>query len=505
MKKAICILLIASMLIPFSSCSENEVSNPKTTDNSAADGVGTGNGTVTASGIEYEKDSLPELDFGGETVTILSLEGQYDNSFYETAVTVEDLNSNAVNDSIYNREIFVEDRLGVEINNVKVQSVTGEIDKELNSGDDNYDGFIHVNHILSKYVFEEYLADLKTVNYLDFDKPWWSDKFNKEAEIFGELYFSTGSLCLSLIKNTYAVFYNKALAENYEESVPELGNLYELVDCGAWTFDKFVELGGEIYQDINGNSIRDLEDIYGIGFDNGCAIDAVWSGFDLSIFSRTSDGWFEFDVNPEKLYDTFNRLSDMLYGAKGSVVNGIDDEEAAFYGDENAVSHFASGSHLFFVEAIGYTDSELLRNMQDDYGLLPFPKYDENQKEYYSFSHDTFASVAIPITNSNPDLVGAVFEAMASYSYRNTMPTYLDVVLKGQYMSDPQSRKMVDIIVDGIALDAAWIYLHTLASEYPTSYRYAVMEGERSFASMHTSGEKKVATVLKVYRRQFED
>ena len=79
-------------------------------------------------GIFYEPDELPELDFGGETVTMLSRglkNGGF--SFYETNLTVEELTSDVLNDSIYNRELYVEDRLNVEIENVKVSFQASEI------------------------------------------------------------------------------------------------------------------------------------------------------------------------------------------------------------------------------------------------------------------------------------------------------------------------------------------------------------------------------------------
>ena len=97
-------------------------------------------------------------------------------------------------------------------------------------------------------------------------------------------------------------------------------------------------------------------------------------------------------------------------------------------------------------------------------------KYDKNQKNYYSFPETSFGAVAIPKMNTSPEIVGAVLEAMASYSYRQTMPLYLDTVLKGQYMSDAESRRIVDIIVDGISIDTAWIYIDTLANRYPANF-----------------------------------
>lgn len=83
--------------------------------------------------------------------------------------------------------------------------------------------------------------------------------------------------------------------------------------------------------------------------------------------------------------------------------------------------------------------------------------------------------------NTSPEIVGAVLEAMASYSYRETMPLYLDTVLKGQYMSDAESRRIVDIIVDGISIDAAWIYIDTLANRYPANFSEMLNRGSNAF------------------------
>lgn len=111
-------------------------------------------------------------------------------------------------------------------------------------------------------------------------------------------------------------------------------------------------------------------------------------------------------------------------------------------------------------------------------------------------------AVGIPIFNTNSGVVGAVLEALAPYSYRETRPLYLDIVLKGQYMSDPDSRRMVDIVIDGIMIDAAFIYIDTLANKYPEKIQTILYNKEKSFASTHESNKKKVEVSLKAYKKQ---
>jgi len=498
-KRALCLILAILIAIPFASCNDSGSAGGQGKDTTAADTTK----APESDTIYYEPDELPELDFGGETVRILSPATNNSGfSFYETTLTVEELSSDVLNDSIYNRELYVEDRLGVEIENVRVISVDREIEKIMNTGDDNYDAFISTNTFLSECGINGYLLDLHTVEYLDLEKPWWSQNFSNEAELFGELYMATGAIFQSLIRSTYAVYYNKNLALDYVASIPELADIYGLVDSGKWTIDKFIELGGGIYQDINGNSTRDLEDIYGIAYDKYTPINAFWSGFEISIFSRTDDGWFELDVNTDKMYTALEKLYTLLYDVKGSIIANVGTTAEDSYGCDIPEVPFANGTNLFLVERMGYTERESLRNMQDDYGILPYPKYDENQKEYYSFSATSFGAVGIPIFNTNPGVVGAVLEALASYSYRETRPLYLDIVLKGQYMSDPDSRRMVDIVIDGIMIDAAFIYIDTLANKYPEKIQTILYEGEKSFASTHESNKKKVEVSLKAYKKQ---
>lgn len=502
LKRILCYFLAALMLLSFVACSGGGDSKDTTKVPSQT------TSPTTDNGLEYISDDLPVLDFGGEQVTILSAgiyneEGEED---HKPEFTVEDLTSDAINDSIYNRELYVEDRIGVEINNIQIpeSQLTDEILKMVNTGEDVYDAYIHANHTLSQYAFAGYLTDLYTVEYIDLEKPWWSQKFNDEAEFLDSLYLSTGSLSLSLLRYTYAVYYNKALVEDYKDSNPDLENLYELVNDGKWTWDKFIELGSEIYRDMNGNSQRDLEDIYGIAYDDYIPIDAIWSGFDINIFSKTSDGWYELDVNTDKLFTALDRLYVLLHENVGSITANVQNSDGTTYNTDEIEVYFANGTNLFLVAGLGSAEENTMRNMQDDYGVLPFPKYDENQKQYYSYSHDTYTAFTIPVTNQNPEVVGATLEAMASYAYRDTVPAYLDTVLKGQYMSDAESRHMIDIIVEGFMVDAAWIYLGTLASSYPNNYRYMLKDKERSYAAEHEANKKKVETVLKYYKKEME-
>ena len=105
MKSLISIALVLVMLFSFAACSGGSADQPKDT---------TVSNDTTASNpqndIVYEEDDLPDdLRFGGEKITFL-LPGQ---RTLNTEIFTDELNSDVVNDSVYNREKYVEDRLDV--------------------------------------------------------------------------------------------------------------------------------------------------------------------------------------------------------------------------------------------------------------------------------------------------------------------------------------------------------------------------------------------------------
>ena len=495
MKRFICLLLTISLSAAFVSCSVSGDGKQDTTAFST-DSDETAENTSAESTLYFEPDTLPEnLDLGNETVVILTVDG----SSWKNEIFVEELSSEPVSDSVFNREKYVEDRLNVSIE--PSMCVPGKYNETVSlqhaSDDNNYQAFAARTVYFAPLVFDNILTDLYDLNYLDLSKPWWSDLFTAESEIADHLFLATGSLALSINKFKYVIFYNKRLAESYKSAYPDLEDIYSLVVDGKWTLDKLQELTEEIYEDVNGNSERDEEDVYGFGIVTDAPIDTVWSSFDMRILGKDDDGWFSMELNKDKVFSSLDMLVKLIHQSTGTF-------------NQDGISmapleqKFASGSILFIEGMLMSAETSSLRNMQDDYGMIPFPKYDVSQKEYYSYAWDQYISFSIPATNPNPDAAAAVLEAMASYSYRETVPIYLDIALKGKYMSDAKSRRMVDIIVDGFRIDSAWIYSRSTGG-FGTSFRSAVAGNSSNYASDYTKATMMVNIAIKDLKKKHAD
>lgn len=56
--------------------------------------------------------------------------------------------------------------------------------------------------------------------------------------------------------------------------------IYMLVTDGQWTFDKYIEVVNMVGKDLNGDSVYDQNDIYGLGNMN---FDVFFPAFDMRL------------------------------------------------------------------------------------------------------------------------------------------------------------------------------------------------------------------------------
>jgi hypothetical protein len=161
-------------------------------------------------GRPYIEDDIPdELDFGGETVTILVREGE----LYSLEFGVEETTGSILNDSLYNRNRVVEEDLNIKIKTLVQTTSAGtyppfdfndKVRTSILSGSKDFD-------ILASYAYygvtlanEGLFRNLIGVPYLDFSKPWWNQNFINEVNIKNQLYFVIGDACFTSIDYTFA-------------------------------------------------------------------------------------------------------------------------------------------------------------------------------------------------------------------------------------------------------------------------------------------------------------
>jgi len=144
-----------------------------------------------------------------------------------------------------------------------------------------------------------------------------------------------------------------------------------------------------------------------------------------------------------------------------SVVNDVLDnclnKSHMAVGFDESVIAFNEGRLLLGGWALSDIDS--FRDCKFDFGLIPYPKYDEAQKEYHSFISTILTpGVSIPVTNNEPEKAGLILEAMAYYSVDTLTHAYYETALNDRYVRDEDSGEMLDIIFASRVYDFGYIY-----------------------------------------------
>jgi len=116
---------------------------------------------------------------------------------------------------------------------------------------------------------------------------------------------------------------------------------------------------------------------------------------------------------------------------------------------------FADDRILFYVGGVVAVTE--LRDMESPFGILPMPKYDEKQENYYSYVESSGIIIGIP-ANADLEFSGLVTEALAYESGSTLMPAFYDLCLTSKVLRDDESEGMLDIMFDNRVYDIGYIY-----------------------------------------------
>ena len=160
----------------------------------------------------------------------------------------------------------------------------------------------------------------------------------------------------------------------------------------------------------------------------------------------------------EKTVAALEKIADFYYNMTGTYATMSD--------AEGEVPMFRDGLVLF-VPSIFNDAFNTYRYMDDEYGILPYPKWDEAQESYLTNARDQYTILGLPITNTDTDFAGTIIEAMCCESYRTVYPAYYDIALKGKYSADRDTANIIDIIMSGRNYDFAYLLaIELLAPRY---------------------------------------
>ena len=420
-------------------------------------------------------DNIPEdLKFNGEDVVILSRSMA---GWTQDEIAVPELNSEPVNDAMFNRNIAVGDRLNVNIVSSPIEDpdqfkpIT-EIERVVKAGSEDYDLVAAACYVALGSTVKGTFLDLTDLEYLDLSQSYWMQDYNEVISYGESQYTATGMIALSTYRFAFVTLFNKELFDN--KSLPYL---YEAVNNNEWTLDYQATLIEDFYQDLNGNGKQDEEDLFGLVSCPGLSVDAYWSACDVPLVQKDMDGAYEWVLDTARLADVVDKVLYLFYECGGTylykeVVNNTEQDEIR--------EMFSDGRSAMATLRLVAVEQSDVRNMEQQYGIVPMPKYNTAQAEYGTLMHDQFTVFAIPASAASEklELIGATMEVMASESLRLVKPAYYEIALKRKYMSDPVAWDMLDLTFARVIVDAGVVYGEALG--YPHHDLRSIIQGKKN-------------------------
>lgn len=487
MKRTLTLLLALLIVLPGMIACGETADNPADTADPAA------NTEITASGDPEEiteepveerlSDDLPDTDLEGWTMRILS---HHDPLSDESTFYAYELTGEVVNDAIYERDLAVKNRFNCEFSLTPGNGWATDINMLLNSvnaGSKDYDvSFLLPFASGGSVITNNVLYNMLYVDHINFEKPWWHTDMNNQYTIGGYLPFVSSDYLISSYQYANALIFNKDIAVNYG-----MESIYDLVKSGTWTFDKFKKLIEIPTQDVDGDGVFTDADSY--GFATNFGYHAITWGYAIGDVSVHVDAEkVELGYDNERFYSMAQWLYEILYNSNLAFEIGWD-MDCTIPWDTDRV----------FMQAVWLADMEKFRDCQTDYGILPYPKYDEAQDKYYTYVDARAGSLGIPIDVPKETIsdVGMILEAQSCASYYDTLPLYMNSIQNSRYTRDQDSVDMIGYIGEGRRWDIGYSF-----SGGDSTYVWVLYRHLKSSGGQIVSGLKSLS---KQMIKRFED
>lgn len=456
MKRMISMLLILLMLTG-SGCGEQPTSDNNSVETTAAV-------TETDTADPYP-DNLPaELDYGGEEISFIYRE-EIADEFY-----IESFDGDVVHDNILSSMNSVEERLDVDIIvTLRPGHLIGareeymnHIDNSIMAGDRSYDWVdLMIGNAPLRAMSGNYMNLLEN-SMIDLDQPWYLSGLRNVCTVADQLFFVSGDASLGYLKSVFCMYFNKVLAEIYD-----IENLYQTVESGNWTLNKLTEVTKITSQDLNHDGTYSLKDQLGFVNHDNTHLNGYMFALGTNAYTKQSDGSWKFTFGSDRDYTAAAALGMLYSNTEGALFPNSANASSGGLSIYNQITANFCSDKIFLITAEMNDGISLFRSMESEYGVLPYPKLDENQENYITTGRSTWNSFSMPVTCVNPTAAGAVMEALSSSNYQKVLPSYFETTLKTKLSSDSEAAMMFDVIHDSMTLDFGYVFANAIGNISP--------------------------------------
>lgn len=406
--------------------------------------------TVSETGEDISalyKDNLPPSDFEGYLFRIITREvGTFNYKMNETEIT-----GDLIYDALYNRNRTIETRFNILI--TESYSTDPAFSRaSILAGEDAYDLIKTRGPMAMTYWQEGLIYPIEELQYIDLNKLYWNQLMNSALTISGKQYIAAGAISLTEYDYTSGLLFNKSIITDYN-----LGDLYTLVIDGKWTFDAMNNYMTAVTSDVNGDGKMNEQDLYGLLCTYKEVLPGLIIGGGERLIGKDAEDMLFIAMTGDRFYSVFEKAFSITRDNNNWFVDPSQENISPV-----AVTMFNSGQSLFIDVFLYYAAQ--FRNMDADFGIIPHPKFNEEQQDYHP-KCGWVEPVLVPITASDLDRTGIITEGLCCESEKTVIPEYYNITLKTKITRDDQSEQMLDLIFKSRILDYGDTIYHNIVRD----------------------------------------
>ena len=406
--------------------------------------------------IEFKGNELdPKIeakDYNGYEFTFVCQPYMDSNAYTVNYMVSDGETQNVLLDAVYRRNELLKQKYNINFAQMQVTDLLTTVRTQVMGGATEFDMIIGSCKKLATLARENLLLDLSSVDRFDMTKEYWDGNAAEQLRIGEKLYFTNCDLNVQEV--AFVVYFNKQMIEDDEN----LTSPYEYMDKNEWTLDNWANLVMAVSEDVTGEGEMTELDKYGTLFErhNGRMF-----LFGTGVRATTNDetGYPKVTLfDTDKAVTVYEKCKQVFKSVSSWSIDDMPSSETHGYNDkfDYARSLFCQDLYLFHYE--GTNIIHQFADMESEFGVVPFPKYDSTQESYYSMYPFNCAMVAIPNVNEDLERTANIVEDLNYYSNVLLKPAWYDQLLQRRYVRDDESERSLDLILAGRVYDVGMYY-----------------------------------------------
>ena len=414
------------------------------------------------------ESQLPDIEFEEERDFIIFTDSP-------TTFLQDETSPEAINTAIAERNSFLETKYGatVVVQEKDVKALTDELDAAQKAGNHICDMIsVSAKDSVKLYTLG-LLGDMNLLPDFNLENGFFDKNLTMPLATNNSLYLLADP-CTLVYDSTNVIYFNRNIVkapetedesgqagteseESDETAEPEkLATDVELLAMqGKWTWDKFNEYARASAPNSFSSAGSNMNtDNFGFGAEKTSTEfpAAMWVSCGKPMVPNTYKTPLEITLGIEETKEIAQYFR-KLYTARGRFP----------LGDNSAKKAFEEGRIAFYCNDLGYLYT--LRdgsNKGEEYGILPMPKYSEEQENYCSLINTDAHVISVPKTLETADedkktFVSAVISATCVSGGETAKAAYLNTML-GMYLNNNAEVVLTKTIVDSATFDFTVTY-----------------------------------------------